>query len=163
MAQQVKNLPANAGDAGSTPGSGRFPGEGNGYPLQYSCLDNPMDRGAWRATIHGVAKSQTQLGNQAHPGSPDVISRGRQKCLGQREEMWWQEMWQWKQKMCFLTLKTEEGHEKWQPLEAGKGKETDSLLEPPRTNKPLLTHSKWNNKCLKPLSLWWFGTTVTEN
>ena len=87
MAQQVKNLPANAGDAGSTPGSGRFPGEGNGYPLQYSCLDNPMDRGAWRATIHGVAKSQTQLGNQAHPGSPDVISRGRQKCLGQREEM----------------------------------------------------------------------------
>ena len=39
------------------------PEKGNGYPLQYSCLDNPMDRGAWRATIHGVAKSQTQLGN----------------------------------------------------------------------------------------------------
>ena len=49
----------NAGDPGSIPGSGRSPGEGNGYPLQYSCLENPMDRGAWRATVHGVAKSQT--------------------------------------------------------------------------------------------------------
>ena len=59
----VKNPCANAGeteDAGSTPGSGRFPGERNGSPCQYSCLKNPMDRGAWRATVHGVAKSQTQ-------------------------------------------------------------------------------------------------------
>ena len=58
----VKNLPANAGDArdaGSIPGSGRSPGEGNGNPLQYSCLGNPMDRGAWQATVHGVTKSQT--------------------------------------------------------------------------------------------------------
>ena len=47
----------NAGDLGSTPGSGRSPGEGNGNPLQYSCLENSMDRGAWRATVHGVAKS----------------------------------------------------------------------------------------------------------
>ena len=46
----VKNPPANAGDAGSIPGSYRSPGEGNGYPLQYSCLENPRDRGAWRAT-----------------------------------------------------------------------------------------------------------------
>ena len=46
----VKNLPANAGDLDSTPGSGRSPGEGNDNPLQYSCLENPMDRGAWRAT-----------------------------------------------------------------------------------------------------------------
>ena len=52
----VKNPPANAGDVGSIPGSGRSPGEGNGNPLQYSCLGNPMDRGAWRATVHGVAK-----------------------------------------------------------------------------------------------------------
>ena len=44
------------GDVGSIPGSGRSPGEGNGYPLQYSCLENPMDRGAWQATVHGVAK-----------------------------------------------------------------------------------------------------------
>ena len=57
----VMNLPANAGDAGLIPGSGRSPGEGNGSPLQYSCLGNPVDRGTWRATVHGVAKSQTQL------------------------------------------------------------------------------------------------------
>ena len=49
----------NAGDPGSIPGLGRCPGEGNGNPLQYSCLENPMDRGAWRATVHGVTESQT--------------------------------------------------------------------------------------------------------
>ena len=48
-------------DLGSIPGSGRSPGEGNGNPLQYSCLENPMDGGAWWATVHGVAKSRTQL------------------------------------------------------------------------------------------------------
>ena len=52
----VKNPPANAGDVGLIPGSGRSPGEGNGNPLQYSCLGNPMDRGAWWATVCGVAK-----------------------------------------------------------------------------------------------------------
>ena len=60
----IKNPPANAedtGDPSSTLGSGRSPGEGNANPLQYSCLGNPMDRGAWRATVHGVAKSQTRL------------------------------------------------------------------------------------------------------
>ena len=50
-----------AGDPGSTPGSGRSPGEGNGNPIQYSCLKNPMDRGAWWAVVYGVKKSQTQL------------------------------------------------------------------------------------------------------
>ena len=55
----VKNLPANAGDVDSIPGLGRFPGEGNGIPLHYSCLGNSMDRGAWWATVHGVAKSRT--------------------------------------------------------------------------------------------------------
>ena len=55
----VKNLPANSGDAGSIPDSGRFPGGGNDNPLQYSCLENPMDRGTWQATVHRVAKSQT--------------------------------------------------------------------------------------------------------
>ena len=62
----VKKLTANAGDirdVGSIPGSGRSLGVGNGNPLQYSCLENPMDRGAWQATVHGVAKSQTQLSN----------------------------------------------------------------------------------------------------
>jgi len=52
----VKNLLANAGDMGLIPGLGRSPGEGNDYPLQYSCLGNPMDSGAWRATVHGVPK-----------------------------------------------------------------------------------------------------------
>ena len=50
-----------AGNLGLIPGSGRFPGEGKGNPLQYSCLENPMDRGAWQATVHGVAKSQARL------------------------------------------------------------------------------------------------------
>ena len=52
----VKNLPANAGDVDSVPELGRSPGEGNGYPLQYSCLGNPEDRRAWWAPVHGVAK-----------------------------------------------------------------------------------------------------------
>ena len=53
----------NAGDPGSIPGLGRSPGEGNGNPLQYYCLENRMDRGAWQAKVHGVAKSRTQLSN----------------------------------------------------------------------------------------------------
>ena len=60
----VKNLPANAGDirdAGSIPGSQRPPGEGNGNPLQYSCLENSMDREAWQTTVHKVANGQTGL------------------------------------------------------------------------------------------------------
>ena len=52
----VKNLPINAGDTGSIPGSGRSPAEGNGNPLQYSCLGNPMYRGAWQATVHGITR-----------------------------------------------------------------------------------------------------------
>ena len=62
----VKNLPASTGDTGDEgliSGSGRSPGEGNGNPLQFSCLGNSMDRGAWQTTVHGVAKSQTQLSN----------------------------------------------------------------------------------------------------
>ena len=56
-----KESACNSGDLGLIPGSGRSPGEGKGNPLQYSCLENPMDRGAWQATVHGVAKSQTRL------------------------------------------------------------------------------------------------------
>ena len=62
----VKNQPASAGDSrdmGSVPGSGRSPGVGDGNPFQYSCLENPMDKGAWQATVRGVAKSQTRLRN----------------------------------------------------------------------------------------------------
>ena len=64
MALVVKNPPANAGDAGdmsSSPGSGRSPGGGHDNPLQYSCLKNPMDRGAWQAIVHGVTKNKKQL------------------------------------------------------------------------------------------------------
>ena len=64
VALVVKNPSANEGDirdTGSIPGSGRSPGEGNGNSLRYSCLENPMDRGAWRATVPGVSKSQTRL------------------------------------------------------------------------------------------------------
>ena len=57
----VKNPPTNAEDSSSIPGLGRSPGEGNGNPLQYSCLGNPMDRGALWATVYGVTKSQTRL------------------------------------------------------------------------------------------------------
>ena len=59
VAQTVKNLPANAGDPGLIPGLGRSPGEGNGYPLQYTCRENPINREAWQAPVHGVVKSQT--------------------------------------------------------------------------------------------------------
>ena len=64
MALVVKNLSANAGyirDAGSIHGSGRSPEEKNGNPPEYSCLENPMDKGSWKATVHGVTKSQIQL------------------------------------------------------------------------------------------------------
>ena len=60
----VKNLPSNAGDVrdlGLIPGSGKSPGEGHSNPLQYSCLENPMDRGAWRVMVHRVTKSRTRL------------------------------------------------------------------------------------------------------
>ena len=62
----------NAGDPGLIPGSGRSPGKANGNPLQYSCLENPMDGGAWWATVHGVAKSRTPLSD---PGSIPGLGR----------------------------------------------------------------------------------------
>ena len=68
MALMVENSPANAGDArdmSSIPGLGSSSGEGNGNPLQSSCLENPMDRGAWQPTVHGVAKTQTRLSARA--------------------------------------------------------------------------------------------------
>jgi len=84
----VKNLPANAGDAGSIPESGRSPGEGNGNPLQYSWMDkNTMDREAWWATVHGVTKSWTWISDQTtHKGYFDWVHShitGRDK--------WWTE------------------------------------------------------------------------
>ena len=67
----------NAGDLGLIPGLGRFPGEGNGNPLQHSCLENPVDGGAWYATVHGVSKSRTQLSNFTHihtPGAQELLT-----------------------------------------------------------------------------------------
>ena len=76
VALVVKNSPANEGDVrdvGLIPGSGRSPREGNGSPLQYSCLENPMDRGAWWAIVHGVTKSWTQLKQLSHIRTPVVL------------------------------------------------------------------------------------------
>ena len=70
MALEVKKLPANAGDikdTGSNPGSGRSPGEGNGNRLQYPFLENPMDRGAWQAIVHGVARVGQDLAGKSPP------------------------------------------------------------------------------------------------
>ena len=66
----VKNPPANAGDVGLIPVLGRSPGEGNENPLQYSCLGNLIDRGAWQAAVHGVAKSQTLLNDKTRTNEP---------------------------------------------------------------------------------------------
>ena len=76
MVLVVKNSPANAGDlidTGSIPGLGRSPGGGHGNPFQYSCLENPMDKGAWWATVHRVAKSWTPLSNLAQKDVPHVL------------------------------------------------------------------------------------------
>ena len=79
VALEVKNLPANVGDIGDMGlifELGRFPGGGNGNPLQYSCLENPMDRGAWQATVHRVANSQTrlkQLSSHRYKHSTDAL------------------------------------------------------------------------------------------
>ena len=63
VAQLVKESACNTGDLGSIPGLGRYPGKGNGNPLQCSCLESSMDKGTWQATVHGIAKSRTQLCN----------------------------------------------------------------------------------------------------
>ena len=96
-----KESACNVGDLSSTPGTGRSPGEGNGNPLQYSCLKNPTDRGAWQAIAHRVAESQTQLSDFTHsltlenkvslysimlyPGRPFCI--GSIKCLGEKKKL----------------------------------------------------------------------------
>ena len=77
---EVKVSACNVGDLGSIPGSGRYPGEGNGNPLQYSCLENPMGGGAWWATVHEVAKSRTRLSDFTFTfksGRIDAGAKGR--------------------------------------------------------------------------------------
>ena len=73
LVAQSKVSAHNEGDLGLIPGLGRSPGEGNENPLQYSCLENSMDRGAWQATVHGVAKSQARLSSSQLPGSSNLI------------------------------------------------------------------------------------------
>ena len=93
---EVKASACNVGDLGSIPESGRSPGEGNGNPLQYSCLENPMDGGAWWAEVHGVAKSWTRLSDltfikeaereevwNSHWHSPPSPPNGRQQDMNQ--------------------------------------------------------------------------------
>ena len=79
MALVVKNLPANAGgtrDTGLFPGLGRSPGEGNGNPLQYSCLENHKDGGAWQARVHGITKNQTRLSDFTFQYPRDGLPEG---------------------------------------------------------------------------------------
>ena len=81
-----------SGDAGLIPGSGRFPGVGNGNSLQYSCLENPMDREVWQATVHGVTKSQTQLKRLS---TMHLVTKPPPPCRLQRQLQW---------SSCFLSL-----------------------------------------------------------
>ena len=85
---EVKASASNAGDRGSIPGSGRSPGEGNGNPLQYSCLENPMDGGTWYATVHGIGESDTT--EQLHSSLYDYTvkeSEAAQLCLALHNPM----------------------------------------------------------------------------
>ena len=77
MVQTVESA-CNAGDPGSVPGLGRSPGEGNGTLLQYPCLKTPMDGGAWQATVHGVAKSRTQLSDFTHSLTHSISYNGKE-------------------------------------------------------------------------------------
>ena len=78
----------NAGDSGSIPGSGRFPGEGNDYPLQYSCLQNSMDRGAWWVIVHGIAKSHSVMFDSVQPKLNCVDCPGPLSMTFSRQEYW---------------------------------------------------------------------------
>ena len=82
-----KAATCNAGDPGSIPGSGRSPGEGNGTPLQYPYLENPMDREAWWATVHGVEKSWTRLSNFTSLHFIILIGKGEEECMYLRIRM----------------------------------------------------------------------------
>ena len=85
----VKNPPANAGDArhtGSIPGSGRSPGVGNGNPLQYTCVENSMDRGAWWAAVHGITKSWTRLKRLSSSSSKALGVKTKIEAMYQRKK-----------------------------------------------------------------------------
>ena len=81
-----KESACNAGDLGSIPGSGRSPGEGNGNPLQYSCLENPMDKGAWQATVHEVARVEHNLATKPSPPSNDLRNTMNKECCWKQHQ-----------------------------------------------------------------------------
>ena len=89
----VKNLRANAGDTGDVgliPAFGRYPGGGDGNPLQYSCLENPTDRGAWRAAVHGVAKSRTRpkpVSMHTHDSASPLLNRYPEKIIVHKDKI----------------------------------------------------------------------------
>ena len=90
----VKNPPANAGDSSSIPGLGRSPGVGNGNPLQYSCLENYMDRGAWQATVHGVTKRVGHdLATNNHHHHKRMMSQKRRQNSTEKNEKKFNKMW----------------------------------------------------------------------
>ena len=98
----VKSPPANAGDAGLMPGSGISLGEGNGNPLQYSCLRNPMDRGAWQTTVHGLPKSQTQAAVHGVPETDTTHSKAHLGPATDSSSVW--------QMHTVPALRSHEGH-----------------------------------------------------
>ena len=108
-----KESACNAGDTGSIPGLGRSPGEGNGYPLQYSCLENPMDRGvdrgAWRATVHGVARSQTWLSDWCTHSSLGPLGwlqpRIRPLLIRPKSHQTCMVLGHWRSEICTQTMK----------------------------------------------------------
>ena len=109
MALVVKNQPANAGDVrevGSIPGLGRSPGGGHGNPRQYPCLENPMDRGAWQTTVHGVTKSRTWLKRlsmylaRTHGAQGALLPQAPEPC--QETTLSFLRSWVWKEALPLL-------------------------------------------------------------
>ena len=136
-AQWVEELPANAVDAGSIPRSGRSPGGGNGNPLQYSCLGNPKDRGAWWATVHGVIKSWTWL-------RASLIA----ELVKNLPAM--QETWVW-----FLGREDSPGEGNGNPLKY-------SCLENPHGQRSLVGYSPWGCKSRTRLSDFHYTSLATK-
>ena len=144
----VKNLPANAGDTcdvGSIPESGRSPG-GSGYPLQCSCLESPMDRGSWRATVRRVAQSQTQLSNWAHTYIMRLVL-----------VLWQTTNWNYfaappETNSCPQTEETFLGLP-WQEEKANRKEKMPSLMQPQSLSLSLSSTHYWESRTVSKNSL----------
>ena len=120
----VKRLPCNAGDPGLIPGLGRSPGEGNGNPFLYSCLENSMDRGAWWSTVHGDGKSQTRLSDWSELNWTDGLSSSHVRMWNlDYKESWALKNW------CFWTVVLEKTLES--PLDCNEIKPANSIGNQP--------------------------------